>query len=74
MLDRHADGSIDTLESEFEQVCQPTAPQVIQLSAKLVDNIHHLILLKVDIKRFDGYICDDLVSPIGTIYSLTPNS
>ena len=38
MLARHVDGSTDTLESDFEQVCQPTAPQVIQLGAKLVDN------------------------------------
>ena len=38
MLARHADGSTNTLESEFEQVCQPATPQVIQLSAKLVDN------------------------------------
>ena len=35
---RHEDRSTDTLESDFEQVCQPVAPQVIQLSAKLVDN------------------------------------
>ena len=35
---RHEDGSTDTLESNFEQVFQPAAPQVIQLSAKLVDN------------------------------------
>ena len=36
---RHVDGSTDTLESEFEQVYQPAAPQVIQLSTKLVDDM-----------------------------------
>ena len=37
-LARHADGSTDTLELDFEQVCQPTAPQVTQLWYKEVGN------------------------------------
>ena len=38
MLARHADGSTDTLESDFEQVCQPAAPQEAQLWYKKVGN------------------------------------
>ena len=37
---RQADESSDTLELEFEQVCQPVAPQVTQLWYKNVDNSH----------------------------------
>ena len=38
-LARHEDGSTDTLKLDIELVCHPAAPQVTQLSAKLVDNI-----------------------------------
>ena len=43
MLARHADGSIDTLESDFEQVCQPAAPQEAQLWYKKVGNTLHTL-------------------------------
>ena len=36
---RQADGSTDTLELDFEQVCQSTTPQVTQLWYKKLDNI-----------------------------------
>ena len=38
ILARQADGSTDTLESGFEQVYQPVAPQVTQLWYKKLDN------------------------------------
>ena len=41
---RHADGSTDTLESDFEQVCQPAARQVTQIWYKKVDNRSQFIL------------------------------
>ena len=39
MLARHANGSTDTLEPDFEQVCQLATPQVTQLWYKKLDNI-----------------------------------
>ena len=39
---RQADGSTDTLESDFERVCQPAAPQVTQLWYKKVGNTWEL--------------------------------
>ena len=41
---RQTDGSTDTVESDFEQVCQPAAPQVTQLWYKKLDNTLHQIL------------------------------
>ena len=37
-MSRDEEGSIDTLESDIEHVCQPTAPQVTQLWYKKLDN------------------------------------
>ena len=40
MLARQVDGSTGTLESDFEQVYQPAAPQVTQLWYKKVGITH----------------------------------
>ena len=40
---RHEDGSTNILKSDFEQVCQPVAPQVTQLWYKKLDNKGYVV-------------------------------
>ena len=53
MLARQADGSTGTLESDFKQVCQPSAPQVTQIWYKKAGNFW--------LQLWDSYLLDLLI-------------
>ena len=64
---RHEDGSTHTLESDFEQVCQPAAPQVTQLWYKKVGNTTDIL------QRFKMDKCKLVETPIAFGTKLTKN-